>query len=325
MDARYKKSKVLLAAIVIYVALASVHRSVAQPATTASSQLSWQPLVVHATTLPVRDERFQSQLNSGLAAAATNNMPERFKALAEWSIRSRVAEMKTDDLIQQTFLAYCQCGREGDRVRQVMLLLFLKDSLSVPAPNLVIALTRYLDFPDAAVRGAALELMDEEGVFAPSMASNEGDFPAINGALSAAPIDPVELPAPLLEAMMNQDTVLAWSNINSHDGEFNRDLSPEYQQHQTELQGEGEMVEQIVFELRDDRYPFDKAAGADVQDLLLKLLASKHWFSRLVVAHIVKHHPRYVSKEIVASLSRDSCQPVRDLAKLISGTPEGSW
>jgi hypothetical protein len=279
--------------------------------------------VLHATTLPARNEKFQSDLKSGMLAmvAAANprvDKPARWRALADWSERSGAAAMSNDDIIQQAFLTFCEY-RKSDEMRAIFLLEFV-NGLSIPPTDFAISLTRYLDFPDADVREAALQVMDAEGVFALDSSYERGDFDVVDFVLPQ-PFDCSQLPAPFLEALLCKDAIATWDNMDNHRGrgETNQDTAAQRQA----LDADQARVERIAFELRHNDYPFT-SKNKDVEAILTDLLKSDYWYSRLMVAHELKHHPQYITKEIMASLNGDSCKAVRDLTKLISGNPESS-
>jgi hypothetical protein len=165
-------------------------------------------------------------------------------------------------------------------------------------------------------------MMDQEGVFALPANSLESMFPVVDVALPDK-LDRADLPAAFLESMMNQDAAAAWGDIALRDPRSKGIILPTTEEVRKE-HVEGLKVEQVVFVLRDDDYSLDQPAKPEVEAILRELLKSEHWYSRLMVAHILKHHPRYVTEEIKASLKRDPCAPVRDLAGMISGTAEGS-
>jgi hypothetical protein len=287
----------------------------------ATTQTVVKLTVFHATTLPTRNEKFQADLNDALMDLAKRDvdMPTRLRALADWTERSGAAKMMTDDVIQQAFLMFCEF-RKHDEIRAILLLAFLKSSLAVPPGNFAISLTRYLDYPDADVREAALQVMDAEGVFALAGSYERDGFDVVDYVLPQ-PFDMSQLPAPFLEAMLYKEPADAWVDMDNHRsrGETNQDTAAQRQA----LAADGARVAQVAFHLRQNDYPFT-SKSKEVEAILTELLKSDYWYSRLMVAHMLKHHLQYITKEIMASLNGDSSKAVRELTKLISGNPESS-
>jgi hypothetical protein len=297
----------------------------AGPTSGEASQPDATAFVLDATKLPAPDKKFQFDLIEGITIAARSDMepPTRLRALADWFERSGAAKMETDTVVQQSFLAFCDL-RARDEIKAVMLVSFLQQVMSISPDHFAVSLTRYLDFPDQSVREAAMLMMDAEGVFALPATLDEHGFTSIRTALSNRGVSSNQLPAPFLEAMMQQDPVSAWADIRMLEANLHLADKSKYELDQRKYLDELDDIQRIVFELRNDRPPFAQPHSNAVQGMLLQASTSEHWYTRLLVAHLLKHHPRYVTKEIMDTLGRDSSKAVRDLAKLISGNPEKS-